>query len=272
MVFEQFLESSRIKKHALFIFMLGIFYVFAGYIVSAYFFNSYVSVALLFTTTLLLVPSIYTILTLEEEVERKEGMKHFFNNHKDIIKIFVFLFIGIFFAYLMLGYLSEDTFSYQFEFLQNRGDLSNKVIQDFKSSEYSPGLIDFSSLVSYNLFVVVICFALSVIYGAGALFLITLNASIFAAFVFYVVKSAGNFLGITGVFLIHLIPELSGFLIAAIAGGIISRAIMMEKFRSAGFKNVMKDSLLLLLISAGLIIIAAFLEIFVSANLIRGMI
>ena len=270
MVFEQFLESDDVKKNGFFIFLLGMFYVFVGYIVSAYFFGSQVSVAMLFTTTLLLVPSITIILNIEEKIESKVGIKHFFHNHKDIFKIYISLFKGIFFAFLILGFWSgSSVFEYQLDFLQTRGDLTGDVINEFAISEYSPQISDAFALISQNLLVVVIAFGLSIFYGAGALFLVVLNASVFASFISHVVKEIGNAFSIIGVFLIHLIPELSGFIIAAIAGGVVSRAIIREKFGSQGFRNVMKDALVLLLISFGLIIIAAFLEVFISGRLVK---
>jgi hypothetical protein len=273
MVLEQFLESDHIKKHIFFVFGLGIAYVIIGYIVSAYFFKDSVSVAMLFTTTLLLVPSIYTILGIEEGIESRDGVRHFFHDHKDIFEIYISLFIGIFFAFLFLGTVSQaSVFSYQTDFLQKRGDISSDIITKFKQSDYAPSLIDLEALVSNNLLVVIICFILSVFYGAGALFLIVLNASIFASFVNEISKAVGNMHSILSLFLIHLIPELSGFLIAAIAGGVVSRAIVNEKFGSDSFKNVMTDALILLLISAGLIIIGAALELYVTAPIVKTLI
>jgi len=270
MVFEQFLESEKFKQHAFFIFFLGFVYVFIGFFIANYFFSSSVSVAMLFTCTLLLVPSVYVILNLEEKIESKEGVRHFYKNHKDIFKVFLFLFIGIFFAYFILGYYNDfsKTFDYQINFLNSRGDIISQTIDNFKNSEYSPSFDNFISLVSSNLTVMVIAFLLSVFYGAGALFLITLNASTFAAFIYIVIDKIGK-LSALFIFLIHLIPELAGFTLAAIAGSVISRALVSEKLGSKGFKNVLKDSLVLLLISFALISLAAFLELFVSAKLVR---
>lgn len=270
MVFEQFLSSDSIKKNMLFVFLLGIFYVLVGYVVSAYFFEASVSVAMLFTITLLLVPSITSILNIEEKIESKQGVKRFFQNHKDIFKIYFSLFKGIFIAFIILGAYSQlSVFDYQISFLQARGDLTGGVITEFAENEYHPSLDNVFALISQNILVVVIAFVLSIFYGAGALFLIVLNASVFASFIVFVVKQAGNALGLILIFLIHLIPEISGFLLAAIAGGVVSRALYREHFMSKGFKNVMKDALVLLLISAGLIIVAAFLEVFVSASLVK---
>jgi uncharacterized membrane protein SpoIIM required for sporulation len=270
MVFEQFLSSDNVKKNILFIFLLGVFYSFVGFAVSSYFFEAHVSVAMLFTLTLLLVPSITTIINIEEKVESKEGVRHFFYNHKDIFKIYISLFFGIFFAFLLLGCFSNlGVFEYQISFLQSRGDLTANVIDNFAANEYIPSINNVFGLITQNLLVVIIAFVLSIFYGAGALFLIVLNASVFASFICYVIRETGKFLSLTGIFMIHLIPELSGFIAAAIAGGVVSRAIVREQFGSQGFRNVMKDALVLLLISAVLIIIGAFLEVFVSASLVK---
>ncbi|MEE9525347.1 MAG: stage II sporulation protein M [Candidatus Woesearchaeota archaeon] len=270
MVFEQFLASDKIKQNMFFVFLLGAFYVLVGYVVSAYFFEPSVSVAMLFTITLLLVPSITSILNLEEKIESKQGVKHFFHNHKDIFKIYFALFKGIFFAFILLGAYSQlSVFDYQINFLESRGDLEADIITEFAESEYHPTFENVLGVVSQNLLVVIIAFVLSIFYGAGALFLIVLNASVFASFIVHVVREVGNALGLIMIFLIHLIPELGGFLAAAIAGGVVSRALYREDFMSQGFKNVMKDALVLLLIAFGLIILAALLEVFVSANLVK---
>ena len=57
-----------------------------------------------------------------------------------------------------------------------------------------------------------------------------------------------------------------------LAGGVISRAIMHEKFRSRGFSNVMKDALILFLIAVGLIIVGALLEMFVTSRIVHGLV
>ena len=269
---EQILDSKEVKKHVLFTFLLGFFYVIVGYAVSAYFFQYNASVAMLFAATLLLVPSMTHILNIEEKIESKEGMKNFLYNHRDIFQIYISLFLGIFFAFVMIGCYSQlAVFGYQLNFLEARGDLATDVISEFAASDYVPSFGNVLGLITQNLMVVVIAFVLSLFYGAGALFLIVLNASVFAAFICYLMKHVSNDASLLGVFLIHLVPELSGFLVAAIAGGVVSRAVVREKFGSQGFRNVMRDAFVLLSIAVGLIVIAAFLEVYVSAGLVKGL-
>ena len=278
MVLEQFLESEKIKNHLLYVSGLGFFYVFFSFFVAKLFFGASVSVAMLFTCTLLLVPSLNYILNIEEKIESKVGVKHFFRNHKDIIDIYLVLFIGIFFGYLILGAFFADLgndFSYQVNFLEREEGLNKELIDDFAIKEYNPTMQNFYSLISWGLAVILICFLLSIFYGSGAIFLITLNASIFSTFIVYILQYVGRSIGmvfsVLGLFLIHMIPEIAGFMMAAIAGGVVSRAITREKFGSEGFKNVMKDAVILLLIGIGLIIISAFLEIFVTSRFVYGL-
>jgi len=271
MVFEQFLESDNIKKHSLFIFLMGIFYVAVSHLVFIAFeyvniFSiSEASIVILFTTTIVLVPSFFVLLGIEEKIESKEGLRHFFHNHKDIFKIFIFFFLGIFFAFLFLGNIRPYTVDYQMDSLEKSGTLASLELAD----EYTPSFGRFAGFISWNLFVIIIAFVFSVFYGAGALLLIVLNASIFAAFISYVIKVSGNALQILFLFLVHMIPEMAGFLVAAIAGGVVSRAITREKLNSEGFRNVMRDALVLLLIAFGLIVIAGFLETYVTPVLVK---
>ena len=128
-----------------------------------------------------------------------------------------------------------------------------------------------------NAYVMIISFALSLFYGAGALFLITLNASIFASSLAAVIKTSHAQLGFLavysfticnlGILFLHAIPEVIGYLLAAISGGVLSHAFIREKIMSGNFKIVLKDAILLLLIAIFVLLIAAVLENNVSSKL-----
>ncbi|PIN70651.1 hypothetical protein COV93_00595 [Candidatus Woesearchaeota archaeon CG11_big_fil_rev_8_21_14_0_20_43_8] len=63
-----------------------------------------------------------------------------------------------------------------------------------------------------------------------------------------------------GQILLHGIPEFFGFFVAAMAGGIMSVALIRHGFNDRRTLRVLKDSLILFIISIGFIIIAAFIE------------
>lgn len=265
------LRINLIEKRPYVAFAIGIIYVFIAFWTSKVFFPNIISIATLFLVTLLLVPTVIKLLSDEEKRERKDGIKNFFKDHRDIFEVYIFLFIGVLVGCILLAWATSiSNFSYQLDFLQKNEGLSSGLIKEktFHGLEYS--FNSFLGLIENNLLVIIICFVLSLFYGAGSMFLIVLNASIFSTFIFFIMKelpTLTNKAAILGIFCVHMIPELLGFLLAAIAGGVISKAVMQEKFLSPKFRNVMKDALILFLISAGIIILAALLETYVSTYL-----
>ena len=260
MVFEEILE--KIGKRKVYSLFLGVLYVLISYGTAKLFFPSNLSLAMIFLVTLLLVPSTAKLIGIEESIERKYGTSKFFKKHYILMEIFLFLFLGIFIGYLITGNYVPDSAEYQINFLKNQG--INLLNADIESAP------QFINIFLNNLSVIVIAFVLSLFYGVGALFLIVLNASIFASFVLNLLttiaqqKAFGAFLT-----LIHFIPEVFGFLLAAIAGGVISKAIMKEKAGTEGFRNVLKDGTILLLISLAIILVAALIESFVTPWILK---
>jgi hypothetical protein len=227
------------------------------------------SIASLFLTTILLVPTLISYLNVQERIESKDGPQHFLHDHENIIETYVFLFIGIFIGFLIIGaFVGEPALSYQFKFLSNNG-VNEAAVTSVPDSNMHSVLV----IMGQNLTVDVIAFLFSIFYGSGAIFLIVFNASIFASFAVLVsqliAKSLPHVASVIGAFSIHLIPEITGFLLAAIAGGVLSKALMNEKIGSDSFNNVIKDCTILFIMSVLLIALAAFLEIYVTRGAFR---
>jgi len=275
MVFEQFLKIKTIERRPYYAFFLGLFYVFIAYFTSKLFFNEKISVSIMFLVTLLLVPTVLGLLNIEEKREKRDGFKRFFYDHKDIFEIYLFLFFGIFVGCFLLGLLAGiTTFDYQLNLLKSQEGLSSELVQNKLVQGISSSFQGFLGLLEKNLAVVILCFVLSFFYGAGAMFLIVLNASVFSTFILFVINNLATTLNKTAIFaifLVHLLPELFGFMLAAIAGGIVSKALMKEKFRSEPFRNIMTDASAIFLLSVAFIILAAFLETYVSTALFNAL-
>lgn len=272
MVLERVISAEWMERRPLYALILGLVYTLIGYFTAVIFFGEHTSIAMLFLTTLLLVPSLIIIISLEEKKESKEGLKHFFHNHKKIFEIFLFVFIGIFIGYLVIGTFStsfDTVFSYQTTYLLEKGSIGTEVMEGIGTYGHDvPKFQHFSGILTANLITAIIFFLLSFFYGAGGIFLILLNASIFASFIIYLTRFfKTSILSLIGAFSIHMIPEICGFLLAAIAGGVISKAIITEKLGGPRFKNVMRDAMVLLVIAFVVIAVAAFLESYVSAPL-----
>lgn len=271
MVLEQFLESPYVKRHAFFVLFLSMIYVFIAYGAAYLFFEESMSLAAVFTLTILLIPSLQHIISLEEQIERKNGLKHFFRNHATIFKVYSAAFLGILIGFVMIGAVfdSAGMYAYQINFLTGQSSIGAGAISKFASGSYVPSFRDVIGLFSQNLSVMLIAFALSIFYGAGAVFLVVFNASLFSAFLLSFMNSTSK--AVASVSFIHFIPEISGFLLAAIAGAILSAAIINESFSSPYFKNVMKNTCIMLVFSIALVFIGVLLEIYVSGSLIHSL-
>jgi uncharacterized membrane protein SpoIIM required for sporulation len=257
----------------------GIFFTLISFIIAKIFFFSYMSVAMIFLITLLLAPVMVMLLKKTESGERKEGIKHFFRNHKEIFEVYLFSFLGCFLAFVAIGLLLYNSniyasvFGFQNDFLHTDQGISADNMKSLLDTGVHPNVAQFSGLFSKNLTVVLVCFVLSFFYGASAMFLVILNGSIFANFIVMFIRTivSDAALGIIALllFMVHMLPEISGFLVAAIAGGIVSKAIMFETRGTKEFRNVFKDATFLMLISILLVLIGALLEVFVTARLFQ---
>jgi uncharacterized membrane protein SpoIIM required for sporulation len=276
MVFEDFYRSKWMKHRPYLAFGLGFVFTFVGFAISRLIFSKFLSLATVFMATLFLIPLMLRLIKEEEKLDRKYGLKHFFRNHKDVFEAYVFAFLGLFFGFLLLGMITygtpthADLFSFQIDFIEFQQSINVDNLQA-SIDNLAPTWDNFAELLAHNLVVVILCFILSFFYSASAIFLIILNGSVFAHFITFIIKnlSTGFLQGLQalGAFMLHLIPETAAFLIAAIAGGIASRAVIHEKYASAHFRNVFKDATVLVTIACVLIVLGALIEVFVTTKL-----
>ena len=277
MVLEQIISTKWLRQRPLYAIALGLCYTFIAAVTGYLFFKDRFSISLLFLVTLLLVPSLMNLLSFEEERERSDGIRRFFVNHQSVFEIYLFLSIGVFIGYLIVIWVLaavqvdlSSTVGEQMKILG--GGVTANEIQNFQVDQFTHSL----NLFSNNLGVALIFFVLSFFYGAGAIFLMVWNASIFATFVSLTIeninKGVAHAFTLLGAFSIYILPEIEGFLLAAIAGGVISKAVIVEEFMSESFKNVVKDAFILLLMSFAVLLLAAFLEGYVGVNIIRALV
>lgn len=259
MVFEDLLTKT--SKRKIYSLILGILYVLIAYGTAKTFFTNEIPTATIILTTLLFVPSVSRLFTFEEKIERRDGTRNFFRDHKLIIEVFFFLFIGVLIGYLIVGNIFQDALVMQDELLNQQSALNTEKTSDSWTKA--------SGIMINNIEVIIIAFVVSLFYGAGAFFLLVRTASIFAAYIIMITESlAQKTQAIGAVFLIHFIPEILGFILAAFAGGVISKAIVREKIGTDAFKNVVKDSTMMLIYSICLIVLAALIETYITPNLV----
>jgi uncharacterized membrane protein SpoIIM required for sporulation len=248
-------------------FFVGIVYSLVGMLLGYWIFKSHVSIIMVTLSTIAAIPFIHTVIVNEEKRECKETERQLLKDHSKVIEIFTFLFLGNVFTFL-IAYLILPVESLSLIFntqLETISIINNNITGNF-IGYINPFLIIFGN----NLKILLFCLIFSLFYGAGAIFIITWNASVMAVAIGVAIRAAISNsyyhlvpLSVIGYF-IHGIPEIVAYFIAGLAGGILSFGLINEKIKSKTFNHIIKDFGYLMVISIIVLFVAALIEIFVS--------
>jgi uncharacterized membrane protein SpoIIM required for sporulation len=105
-------------------------------------------------------------------------------------------------------------------------------------------------------------FLFSLVFGAGAIFIIVWNASILGVYIGQLAEALWH-IPIVGLsFLPHGIPEIGAYLCAGLAGGIVS-AMLLRKNTKHVKEVVLFDCAKLLMLGTFLVFIAAAIEVYI---------
>ncbi len=264
---EQLFDLKSIKGSSLNIVLLGVIYAFIGTFSALLIFPSYVSIMSLAFTSILLIPSIGYLIQKEENIvahERHFSIRILFKDHKDILRLYLLLFLGIFLAFCSIGIFTSNAY------VEHYFNAQLKVAGITGQATGLGG--EFTGILMNNLLVLVICFIMSLAYGSGSILFIVWNASVWGVVFGYFVRQAAAatdvglwsyFAKIFLPFLPHMITEAASYIVAAVVGGVIAKAIIREKMFSPKFFHILTDGLLLAAFGFSLVVIAGVIEVFV---------
>lgn len=184
--------------------------------------------------------------------------RRIFRVHKSLIALFGYVFLGAIIAYTFWFAILPKDVSYNlfYQQLQEVRTLKDAVTGQFIQPDR------FSFLLAHNVQVLGLMFIFSIVYGIGALYLLLWNASIIG--VILGEKLATN--GILGLVIgfLGLIPhgifEIGAYLVAALAGGVLSISIMRSSNKKTFFKYLLEDVALLAALAIVLLIVGAVIE------------
>ena len=128
-------------------------------------------------------------------------------------------------------------------------------------------------------------FLLAFLYGAGAVFIFTWNASIISVAIGNLIRykldglavsagliNLGNYFHIFSLgflrYLTHGILEMVAYFIGGLAGGIISVAVIRRDLSSVRFNQIVQDSSILFVISLVVLLVAALIEVYISFKIV----
>lgn len=220
-------------------------------------------------------PFMYFIIKKEErDDEQIEGVFSVWHTHKDAIYAFMWLFFGFIVAFSFWNIVLQDSNLLNFQIqtycqINSPGDV-NSCVEKYSSGDFgftgsSVNGLRFLSIVENNVYVMIFTLLFSLIFGAGAIFVLVWNASVISAAIgiFTKYKLSEIPLGIAR-YTIHGLPEIAAYFITALAGGIFGVGLIRHGIKDEKFLKIVENVIILIFIALITLIIAALLEVYIT--------
>ncbi len=285
MVLESIIGEKRIRQNPVLILFITFFLTLASIYFADLLFPEHGSILSVAFVTIALVPIIHNILASEESEEllERKSSATFFARHFNVIMLYVWVFIGIILAfsvaYVVAPIDAKPVFfdeqitafcSISGSASCNEGkplSIAGRATASAMSVCQNPSSKNVFACTSFiyenNAGVLAFILALSVIYGAGAIFIIAWNASILGVFFGEMIMAGEHLRGfgfLQGMLIGHGPPELLAYVFAALAGAIISAAISKGDFLRHEGEIIIKDVLFLVGLAVFSVVYGAFVE------------
>ncbi|MBS3074227.1 stage II sporulation protein M [Candidatus Pacearchaeota archaeon] len=283
-MFEMLLNPKRAERHPAEMFLVGLVYASLSILLVRWIFakdivlSNYSGILIVTFTVMFSLPFMYYAIKNEEQKDLEtSGFMRLLLEHRRALLMFMWLFMGFIVAYSFWSILfsgsgildaqvsvycqinrpSQSAFQ---NCLEQYGVGGFKKTTGFITSKEKVFMI-----FANNIYVLIFTLLFSLIFGAGAIFILAWNASVIAAAVgIFTQSNLKNLpLGLAR-YLIHGIPEIAAYFIGALAGGILSVAIIRRDMAKGKFWDIMQDSLNLIILAVVMLLIAALIEVFVT--------
>ncbi len=278
MVLEAILGVKEAEKKPIYVFLLGILYASVAIFLSLWIFRSEASLILVFLMVLASLPLVYKTITFEAKKSYKINENLLPRAHIDALKVFMYLFMGFTIAmaiwYIFLpSEIVTDLFNSQMSTIKAIN--SNGATGNITSWNF------LTAILLNNLKVLILCMLFSLFFGAGALFILSWNASVISTALGNFVRNGisdyatqigfikiGIYFQVFSLALIrymtHGIFEILAYFVGGLAGGLISIAIINKHFEGDHFRIIIKDAMDLMILAVLMIIIAGLIEVFIT--------
>jgi uncharacterized membrane protein SpoIIM required for sporulation len=279
MVLERMLNPFSLKKRPWEMFLAGFVYSLVGVGLSYIVFREVSALLMVFLIVLATLPTLYVTIKNEQELEFKyEKESRLLKEHTKVLVFLIFLFLGVTVSLTIVYVFAPDSFTDTAFGLQKDAITNvNNVVHAQITGAISKGTL-LGRIFLNNTKVLFFCLVFSFIYGTGAIFILTWNASVIATamgglFKSEIAKTAAlvgsnsvaSYFGTAAFsffkYMTHGVIEIAAYFVAGLAGGIISIALIKHRLKE---NKVIIDSLDLILISIGLLFAAAIVEVYVT--------
>ncbi|MFH1590374.1 MAG: stage II sporulation protein M [archaeon] len=279
MVLEAIINPLKAEKHPAMMILYGFGFCSVALLLSWWIFKDHASLVMVFLTTIVCIPLIYNTIRMEEEKDEsilEEAL--ILKEHFKALLFFSALFFGFVLAFalwfvVLPGGTTASLYSVQIDtFMRISGGITGNASQQITS---------FFSILVNNVKVLFFCILFAFVFGFGAIFILAWNASVIGAAIGTSIRAglakaslltgftaAGEYFTVISVgltkYVLHGIPEIGAYFTAGLGASIISVAIARHSLDPEKFKRVMLDATDLILISFILVLVAAFIEVFIT--------
>ncbi|MDP4039332.1 MAG: stage II sporulation protein M [Candidatus Pacearchaeota archaeon] len=285
---EMLINPLKAERKPWEMFFIGLVYASVSILLVGWIFSkdavlrSYSGILVVMFTVMFSIPFIFYIFRLEEKRSAQEnsGMFELLKHHRFALWAFLWLFVGFVVGYAFWYIILPTTLSAEAQLMTfcNINQAGNEAcIDQFRKGVEQSGPTAFASnkerlflIFANNIYVLIFTLIFSLLFGAGVIFILAWNASVIAAAISIFSTSSLNSLPIALFrYLIHGIPEIAAYFVAALAGGIISFAVIRREVGTEKFWKVLQDSLNLIILAVVILFIAAMMEVFVTPIFFR---
>jgi hypothetical protein len=282
---EFLMSPKKAEKKFWLMFFVGLLYSVLSVLLTGWLFGNdpdmakYSGILIVTFTVMFCIPFVYYMFKREEERNIKSSKNvNILKEHSKGILALLALFFGILIGYsVSYMLLPAETFAPQIETFCRINRPSNfehcvsqyglrgtDITGDVISGGYASSEM-FLAIFSNNVYVVIFTIILSLIFGAGAIFVLAWNASVIAAAIGIYAKSEliSIFSGLQR-YMFHGVIEIAAYFFAALAGGILSIAITKKEYSKDRFWDIMQDVIHLIMIAIVLLVIGAWVEVYIT--------
>lgn len=263
MVVESLVNPKVGLDHPWTLFFIGCIYSLIAGVIAHVMFAPAAGLAMVFLTALAAAPFMFSLIKREEGRQPLFGVSvSLFDEYRTVITSLLVLFIGITCGFVTLIAISPTNMSESL-FTSQQDSLS--LITGRITEQGALGVI-----LANNFQVLTMALLFSFLYGFGAITLIVWNSSIVAVALWdfiimnnHVTTPLAVVWGVAR-YALHGIPEIGAYLLAGVAGGIISIAMIRHGIGTKRWWSTLRDAGKLSLLSVFLLIIAGLIEVFIS--------
>ncbi len=278
MVLESLLNPFVLKQKPWEMFFAGFIHSIIAIALAYAVFPTDAGLMMVFLIVLGSLPTLYVTIKNEEKIDLKYKKEwRILKEHTKVITFLIFLFLGITLA-LVLAYVFlpvgvvDTLFSVQHQAVEEVNVYVTGNITKFDI---------FSKILINNTRVLFFCIIFSLLYGTGAIFILTWNASTVAAAMGQLFKAkiaeTASYVGLTSIagyfgaatfsffrYMTHGFFEIAAYFVAGLAGSILSVALIKYSLKQ---EKAIVDSIYLMLISFGILIVAGVVEVYITPRI-----